>query len=146
MLIHYAIIVAVLLVYYIFWQLYKQDPLEMQFFEPSSTAGIALQSMAILTTLTFIPLSLYFFKRSTTRLRELPTMEERIERYVPLATRRETIIMLPMLMSEVLYFILGGCKPMLWLLGICAIAWVFCKPSERQMQIDLEDSPYDNRD
>jgi hypothetical protein len=39
---------------------------------------------------------------------------------------------------------LAGYKPMLWLLGITAVAWFFCKPTERQIHIDTSISPYDD--
>lgn len=107
--------------------------------DPNSTAGMVLQYAVILYALAAIPGFLYWFKRRCAKIRLIEDESERLKTYYHAASFRALGIVLAMELGVVAYFLLGCYQPMIWVAAIGAVAFVFCKPSERKTMEELSD-------
>ena len=142
---HYGTMIFSMLIYCILTLFVQRYPDRWIWFEPNSQTGIVLQSIIIIVALTTIPYGLYWFKRRCLTLRTIEDTGEREKRYFAASAIREALVVCSLPLSTVGFFLLGGYQTMLWIAAIAAIAWFFCKPSERRMELDLNTTPYDDR-
>jgi len=98
--------------------------------DPMSELGKSLQFAAIIVALISIPLGLYLVK-----WRKPKTPEE----YEGVAAYRILGVGLNMPLDIMIFYLLGGYKPMIWLAAIAAIAWYFSKPTLGKMEQEMKD-------
>ena len=101
----------------------------METIDPLSSLGSTLQYVMIFSVLVLVPYGLYLVKW------QKPAT---LEKYELLATQRVLVIGLLMTPAIIIYYLLGCYKPMIWLVGITAIAWYFTKPSLGKLEREME--------
>lgn len=102
-----------------------------------STVGRTLYTVVLLYVIVSLPLSLKSFSIAMKKLKKLPDDGSRERKYTIYATFRILIISIGLIMS-ILGFYLIPEKSMFWLAGISAIGLIFCKPTAKKINSDLE--------
>lgn len=124
-----AVLVATLL-----WYLVTRE--KIQGFDPQTTIGYVLQSIAIFYTLISVPGALYVFKRKCNIIRQLPD-ESKYPTYYHWAVARICVIGFGITIDIAAFYLLLGYQSMLWCAAVSAVALFFCKPNARKVQLEL---------
>ena len=106
-------------------------------FVKPSTAETVIISVYILFLICSIPLALKLFNMKVKKLSEIESLEKKYEKYRMYSFWRLIVIGINMLIGIGFFYFLRS-ESMLFCAGIAAIALVFCKPSERKMEMELE--------
>ena len=141
-LVYGLIIVLFGLVWYINYSSLQDSGEPFKLFDPNSTSGLVLQYGAIIYALASIPGALYWFKRKCASISRVEDEELKYDLYYSYAFIRTAVIALSMPLSLLAYMLLGAYRQMIWMAAIGALAFVFCKPSERKAEEELR--PQDN--
>jgi hypothetical protein len=106
------------------------------FVEPN-TNEMVITTVYILFLVCSIPLALKLFNIKVRKLSENESIDEKIEKYRMYSFWRLMVIGINMLIGIGFFYFLSS-DSMLFCAGIAAIALVFCKPSERKMEVELD--------
>jgi len=112
--------------------------------DPMTTAGQTIQYIAILYVLLSVPGSLYGFKHYMKKVSKIENEAEREKKYFIAAVIRICLIGLGAMLSIAAFYTLGQYTSMLWCAGIAVVAQYFCKPTERKIQIEMNDIAEDD--
>lgn len=124
-------------VWYLNYSSLEESGEPFKFFDPNETIGMVLQYGAIFYALASIPGALYWFKRKCSSVSRVEDEDLKYDLYYSYSIFRTAIIALTMPISLVAYMLLGAYRPMIWLAAIGAVAFVFCKPTERKAEEEL---------
>lgn len=127
---YYGVMVFTLVILSVMYYLTSQPDYEP--YNPNESVGMIIQYAVILMALIGIPAGLYavkFFKPDT------------YDKYEFAATFRILLVGLNMPLAISAFYLFGGYKPMMWVAGMAAVAWLFTKPTIGKM--DQEMTPED---
>jgi hypothetical protein len=124
---YYGTMVLALIALTVMYYLSSQEKWEP--IDPLSQLGSTLQYVMIFTVLAVVPFGLYIIKWKK---------PDTLEKYEFLATQRILMIGLLMTPNIIIYYLLGCYRPMIWLVGITAVAWYFTKPTLAKMEQEMK--------
>ena len=125
--IYYGVMIAAIVAYTVMYYVVSKGFLE--FYDPNSSLGQALQFVIIITALMCIPFGLYLIKWKKPK-----TLEE----YERLASIRILVVGGIMIPAILIYFLLGCYRPMIWVAAISAVAWYFTKPTLGKLEQEMK--------
>lgn len=131
------IIVLFGVVWYVNYQSLTESGERYLVVEPNTKAGLALQYGVIIYTLAAIPGALYWMKRVCGKLSKLEDIDLKYDSYYTCACVRVIVVAMAVVLSLIVYMLLGAYTPMIWLAAIGAVALVFTKPSAAKTEEEL---------
>ena len=132
---YYGIMVLTLIalgvMYYMFYH-NMYEPLD-----PQSTLGSTLQYVVIIAALMGIPFGLYLMKW---------LKPDTLEKYEQLAICRIVMVSGTMPFAIIIFYLLGGYRPMMWVAAMAAVAWYFTKPTVGKIEAEMKpDDPNEEK-
>lgn len=102
-----------------------------------STLGVTLYTIMLWYVIISLPLTLKLFSMAVKKLKTLPDDGTREKKYINYSILRITIISVGLILSILGFYLIPN-KSLFWLAGISAIGLIFCKPTEKRINADLE--------
>ena len=131
--IYYFFLVTMVVLAAVLWKAGAQ----VQQIDPNSTEGLIMQYLLIGYVLASVPLSLYLFKKKCDKIRLVEDEQTKWQQYFIWSTIRMSAIATGVLFGILLFYSLGGHRPMIWCAAVAAVALVFCKPTKEKAQAEL---------
>lgn len=124
---YYGVMVLSLIALTIMYYLFSKGMYEP--IDPLSQLGATLQYVVIFAALITIPLGLYLIKW---------LKPQTLEKYEQLAICRIIMVSGTLPLGIILFYLLGGYKPMMWVAAIAAVSWYFTKPTIGKIEQEME--------
>jgi uncharacterized membrane protein YidH (DUF202 family) len=102
-----------------------------------SQLSINLSSIVILYILISIPAAISLFNRYNKKIKTIEDNFSKLEKYATGATWRILSVGFGLVLSVIVFYIIRT-ESMIFCAGICAIALLYCKPTESKINSDLK--------
>lgn len=113
-------------------------------FDFSQNVRIALQSVGIMYVLASVPFALWYFHRTTLKIKEMDDVLK-AKKYENTALIRIFLIAFGVMLNVTFYCFLQD-KSMFYCAVIAALAFIFCKPQKNKIVQDLSDDVEKNEE
>ena len=108
---------------------------------PDTPAATAWYSIIIIYVLASIPFALWLFHYKIKRIKSVPDNGTREKYYIRFGLIRLGLVGFGLIISIFAYFLLRQ-NSLIWLAGMAAIAFIFCRPNAIRIESDI--NPEDN--
>lgn len=107
------------------------------FIETHESASVIIYSIIIVYALVSIPLSLKLFSNSLKKISLMPNHIDRKKRYITNGIIRLGVLGFGLVCCVLGYYLLQQ-KGLLWISGIFIISLIFCNPSPKHLENDMD--------
>lgn len=136
---YYTAFLLFFAVFFVCFTIVKSHP-----FDFSQNVRIALQSVGIMYVLASVPFALWYFHRTTLKIKEMDDVLK-AKKYKNTALIRIFLIAFGVMLNVTFYCFLQD-KSMFYCAVIAALAFIFCKPQKNKIVQDLSDDVEKNEE